>query len=56
MMHIVFVKVFSLVAVIIDGCLISFVCIVRRVVIMTIDDVLARLAHAKIPRLSKELA
>ena len=37
----------------VDGSLIAIVCVVRRVVIMAIDDVFARFAYSKIARLAK---
>ena len=54
--YIVVVEIFSLIAVVVDGCLIPFVRIIGRVVVMTIYDVFAGLAYSEIARLSEQSA
>lgn len=53
---VVLVEIFGLISMVVDRGLVSFVCVVRGVVIMAINDVLARLANSQIARLSEKLA
>ena len=47
------VKIVDLIAVVVDGCLIV-VCVIRRIIVVTIDDILARLADSQVAWLPEE--